>query len=147
MNAKDYLSQAYRLDEKINSDVEEAARLHEMATSIGSLAYGERVQTSPTGDAPFVHPTEKIELMEIQIDQEVDLLVDLKYQIRTVIAAVENKDEQLVLRYKYLHYDTWEKIAEIMRADSRTVRRWHDDALKHVKIPDDPIIIRKMLEK
>ena len=96
MNAKDYLSQAYRLDEKINSDVEEAARLHEMATSIGSLAYGERVQTSPTGDAPFVHPTEKIELMEIQIDQEVDLLVDLKYQIRTVIAAVENKDEQLV---------------------------------------------------
>jgi DNA-directed RNA polymerase specialized sigma subunit len=141
MNAKDYLNQAYRLDEKINSDVEEAARLHEMATSIGSLAYGEKVQTSPSGDAPFVRPTEKIELMENQIDREVDLLVDLKYQIRSVIAAVENKDEQMVLRYKYLHFDTWEKIGELMKADARTVRRWHGEALKHVKVPDNPIII------
>lgn len=85
--------------------------------------------------------------MENQIDREVDLYVDLKDQIRDVIAAVENTDEQMVLRYRYIHNDTWEKIGEILKADARTVRRWHDDALKHVKIPDDPIIIRKMLEK
>ena len=147
MNAREYLSQAYRLDQRINSDLEEVGRLRMMASAIGSPALNERVQTSPNGDAPFVRSIEKIVLMENQIDREVDLYVDLKDQIRDVIAAVENTDEQMVLRYRYIHNDTWEKIGEILKADARTVRRWHDDALKHVKIPGDPIIIRKMLEK
>jgi DNA-directed RNA polymerase sigma subunit (sigma70/sigma32) len=69
------------------------------------------------------------------------MYVDLKEQNRGVIAKVENTDEQMVLRYRYLHNDTWEKIGEILKADSRTVRRWHDEALKHVKVPDEPIII------
>lgn len=147
MNAREYLSQAYRLDQRINSDLEEVGRLRMMTSAIGSPAFNERVQTSPNGDAPFVRSIEKIMLMENQIDREVDLYVDLKDQIRDVIAAVENTDEQMVLRYRYIHNDTWEKIGEILKADARTVRRWHDDALKHVKIPDDPIIIRKVLEK
>ena len=79
--------------------------------------------------------------MEAQIDKEIDLYVDLKEQIRFVIAKVEDTDEQMVLRYRYLHNDTWEKIGEILKADARTVRRWHDQALKHVVVPENPIII------
>ncbi|MDY6334990.1 MAG: RNA polymerase subunit sigma-70 [Lachnospiraceae bacterium] len=141
MNAREYLGQAYRLDQRINSDLEEVGRLRMMAASVGSPSFGERVQTSHNGDAPFVRSIEKISIMENQIDREVDLYVDLKDQIRAVIAEVKNIDEQMVLRYRYLHNDTWEKIGEILKADSRTVRRWHDNAIKHVKIPDDPIII------
>ena len=38
MTNKEYLRQAYRLDQKINSDIEEVARLREMASSISSRA-------------------------------------------------------------------------------------------------------------
>ena len=60
MTSKEYLRQAYRLDQKINSDIEEVARLREMAGSISSPVLGEKVQASRSGDAPFVRVVEKI---------------------------------------------------------------------------------------
>lgn len=60
MTAKEYLRQAYRLDQKINSDLEEVAALREMASSVSSPQLSERVQTSRKGDAPFVRCLEKI---------------------------------------------------------------------------------------
>ena len=39
MTAKEYLRQAYRLDQKINSDLEEVAALREMASSVSSAAF------------------------------------------------------------------------------------------------------------
>ena len=39
MTAKEYLKQAYRLDHRINSDLEEVAQLRGMAMSISSPAW------------------------------------------------------------------------------------------------------------
>lgn len=36
MTAKEYLGQAYRLDQRINANLEEVARLREMASSVSS---------------------------------------------------------------------------------------------------------------
>lgn len=141
MTNKEYLRQAYRLDQKINSDIEEVARLREMATSISSPVLGDKVQTSRSGDAPFVRSIEKILLLEEKIDREIDTLVDLKQQMRDVIAAVPDTDERMVLRYRYIHNLTWEQIGNELNADARTIRRWHGSALVHVVLPDDPIKI------
>lgn len=141
MTNKEYLRQAYRLDQKINSDIEEVARLREMATSISSPVLGDKVQTSHSGDAPFVRSIEKILLLEEKIDREIDTLVDLKQQMRDVIAAVPDTDERMVLRYRYIHNLTWEQIGNELNADARTIRRWHGSALVHVVLPDDPIKI------
>ena len=46
MTAKEYLSQAYRLDQRINSNIEEISRLREMVCSISSPSWEEKVQTS-----------------------------------------------------------------------------------------------------
>ena len=54
MTAKEYLSQAYRLDQRINSNIEEVTMLREMASSISSPSWGEKVQTSRSTEAPFV---------------------------------------------------------------------------------------------
>ena len=141
MTNKEYLRQAYRLDQKINSDIEEVARLREMATSISSPVMGDKVQTSRNGDAPFVRSIEKILTLEEKIDQEIDLLVDLKSQMRDVIAAVPDTDERMVLRYRYIHNLTWERIGNELNADARTIRRWHGSALVNGVLPDDPIKI------
>lgn len=141
MTAKEYLRQAYRLDQKINSDLEEVAALREMASSVSSPQLGDRVQTSRKGEAPFVRSLEKIMELEDKINREIDLLVDLKKEIRSVITTVEDTDERMVLKYRYIHNYTWEQIGNELHADARTVRRWHGSALTHVILPSDPIRI------
>ena len=141
MTAKEYLRQAYRLDQKINSDLEEVAALREMASSVSSPQLSERIQTSRKGDAPFVRCLEKIIELEDKINKEIDLLVELKKEIRTVITTVEDTDERMVLKYRYVHNYTWEQIGNELHADARTVRRWHGKALLHVVLPENPITV------
>lgn len=141
MTAKEYLHQAYRLDQRINSNLEELAALREMASSISSPQLSERVQTSKQADAPFVKNLEKIMALEDRINTEVNLLMELKDEIRRVITAVPNTDERMVLKYRYVHNYTWEQIGTELHADSRTVRRWHGKALQHVILPKNPVTI------
>ena len=141
MTAKEFLSQAYRLDQRINSDIAEITRLREMACSISSPSWEDKVQTSRNTDAPFVRCLEKIMDLEQKVNDEIDTLIDLKRQIRVTIESVPNTDEQLVLRYRYIHNCTWEQIGNELNADARTIRRWHKDALQKVKIPSDAIEI------
>lgn len=141
MRVKEYLHQAYRLDHRINSDIEEMTRLREMATSVSSPVFGDKVQTSHIGEAPFVRCVEKIMALEAQINAEIDTLVDLKEQIRAVIDKVPDTDERMVLRYRYVHNYTWEQIGNELNADKSTVRRWHGNALLHAEMPENPIVI------
>ncbi len=141
MTPKEYLHQAYRLDHRINSDIEELTRLREMSVSISSPPLTERVQTGRSKDAPFVRCLYKIQELEEKINAEVDLYVDLKSEIRSIIEKVENTDEQMVLRYRYIHNMTWEQIGDELRADRTTVYRWHNTALHHVVLPENPIRI------
>ena len=75
--------------------------------------------------------------LEEKINEEIDLLVNLKEEIRSVIDMVSNTDERMVLRYRYIHNYTWEQIGDVLGADSRTVRRWHGQALGHVTLPEN----------
>lgn len=141
MTAKEYLRQAYRLDQKISSDLEEVASLREMSASVSSPQLTERVQTSKNTDAPFVRALEKIMDLEERINKEIELLMELKKEIRVVITTVEDTDERMVLKYRYVHNYTWEQIGNELHADARTVRRWHGKALQHVIMPEKPITI------
>ena len=141
MTNKEYLRQAYRLDQRISSDIEEVGLLREMASSISAPSAAEKVQTSRNWEAPFVRSVEKILALEDTINREIDLLVDLKEQMRDVIAAVPDTDERMVLRYRYIHSLTWEQIGQEMNADERTIRRWHGNALQHVVLPENPVVI------
>jgi DNA-directed RNA polymerase specialized sigma subunit len=144
MTSKDYLRQAYRLDQRINSDIAEAARLREMSVSVSSPAFDERVQTSRDADAPFVRCLEKIMALEEHINREIDLYVDLKEQIRTVIETVPNMDERMVLKYRYVHNMTWEQIADKLYESVSTIKRQHGSGLTHVKMPETPVVIGKL---
>lgn len=143
MTAKEYLHQAYRLDHKINSDLEEIERLREMAASVSAPKLGDRVQNTKNNEAPFQKYLDKVFMLEERINQEINTYIDLKRQIRDMIAKVDNTDEQMVLRYRYIHNMTWDEIGDELHADKSTVRRWHGQALLHVVLPNNPIIIGK----
>lgn len=68
-------------------------------------------------------------------------VVGLKAQIRSVIEAVTDPNERMVLRYRYIHNMTWDQIGDELHADARTVRRWQGTALLHVQLSEEPIIV------
>jgi DNA-directed RNA polymerase specialized sigma24 family protein len=141
MTVKEYLRQAYRLDHRIDSDISEMERLREMACSIGAPGFEEHYAPNHPTEAPFIRALEKVWKLEEKINAEIDRLVDLKAQMRGVIEAVSDPDERMVLRYRYIHNMTWEKIGDVLHADRTTVYRWHNTAIRHVVLPDDPIQI------
>ena len=142
MEIKEYLSQSYRLNQRIESNLLEIERLKDMSLSVSAICYDrEVVQTTRSTEAYFVKCLAKIDELRLEIDEEVKLMVELKKQIRDTIMNVENIDEKMVLVYRYIQNHTWEQIGEKLNADARTIRRWHGKAIKKVVLPEKLIKI------
>lgn len=136
MTAKQYLKQAYRLNELINSDLEEVAQLRDFSTSISSPSFdSEPVSGSRPQEAKFEKAVLKIIDLESKINAEIDSYVNLKAEIRETINQLDDADEKLLLRYRYINFFTWEDIAEKMNVSIRTIHRIHASALQNVKLP------------
>ena len=87
-------------------------------------------------EAPFVRCLEKIDEIQRSVEEKVAYLVRLKEEINTAIDMLENRDEQLVLRYRYLDDCTWEEISRMLNVSLRTVHRIHGSALQNFSVPD-----------
>lgn len=128
MKAKEYLGKAYRLDQRINSKLDQVASLNELATKA----------TSTLSDMPK-NPNKAISTMENtickiidlqdEINKDIDRLVDLKTQIATTIKNIENYEYQTLLEKRYLCFETWEQIAVDMHYSLRWIHILHGKAL------------------
>lgn len=135
MTAKEYLSQAYRLDQRINSKIEQVASLNELATKCTSTLTG--MPRNPNrASSTMADAVEKIIDLQNEINHDIDCLVDLKREIVTVIKAIENPEYQTLLEKRYLCFLTWEKIAVDMGYDLRWLYRVHKRALDEIHVPD-----------
>lgn len=136
MTAKEYLSGAYRLDELIKSYQRELASLKELSLSIGSQDTSkDAVCVSKDNSASFTRIVDKIADLEAKINSEIERYISLKDEIHSVIEKVENNDEKLCLRLRYIEYMSWSKISYQMKYDDRQVYRIHGKALEHVVLP------------
>ena len=132
MTAKEYLEQVYYLDSRIRSNLQELADLRKMVYSVSSPSLEQSYNPNRPTEAPFVRGIESMDILERQIKAETDSLFRFKEGIRTAINTVENHDEQMVLRYRYIHKMTWKQIGAKMGVNEKTARRWHDSALSKV---------------
>lgn len=138
MQAKDYLRQAYRLNELIQCNKQELANLRYLSDDIPGVDYSkDRVQTSSPHEARFTKIVAKIIDLENAIQADIELLLSLKLEIRTVINAVKDNEERLLLKHRYLNFLSWDDICEQMNVSMRTAHRIHTSALSHVKVPGE----------
>ena len=142
MTVKEYLGQAYLLDQRIKSDTLECEELRQMAESISSPGFEEHFNASKNTDAPYIHTLEKLWEMEEKVMVELALLVNLKQQIRATIDLVEKNEQQTVLKYRYIHNYTWVRIGELLNADPVTVQRWHNKAISKMVVPENAINLK-----
>ena len=136
MNAKEFLRKSHRLNDLINSNLNELSILRDQAVCISAQSF-EREKLSGPG-----YVTSKIEDIvlkiisyEILVNEEIDRLVDLKEAIRLAIQCIENQDQQLVLRLHYLEFLPWPDVQRRMNLSEKQVHRLHGEALKLIKVP------------
>lgn len=131
MKAKEYLQQLQRLDTVINQKIKEVHDLRLQAQSTGGLDYSkERVQTSPSGDAPFVKLIGRVIDLEVEINAEIDRYVDEKHKIINEIQALKDADHISLLYKRYVEFKKFEVIAVEMNYTYRYVLNMHGYALK-----------------
>lgn len=110
MTAKEYLSQAYRLDQRIDAKIAQVASLNELATRCTATLTG--MPRNPNhGSSTMADAVCKIIDLQEEINHDIDCLVDLKRDIVEVIKAVDNSEYQILLEKRYLCFHTWEQIA------------------------------------
>ena len=131
MNAKEYLNQAFRLNQLIESNIAELKALRELTVSVGGVRYkADKVQESNRAGSKVERGVVKMIELENKINREIDEYVDLKGEIRDAIHIIPNSDERLVLRYRYIEFLKWGEIVKRLRLDERRVYQLHGEALK-----------------
>ena len=129
MNAKEYLNRVRFADISINTKNDELYHLKLKSLQVSPQSQGERVQSSGSG-GDFTKIIDKIFLLQDKINEEVDRLVELKDQARTLIHRLTDERYKTVLTEYYLNHKTWEQVANCMNYDLRWVYRIHGKALK-----------------
>jgi RNA polymerase sigma factor (sigma-70 family) len=136
MTAKEYLNQARHLDALINCRLREIDYWKDLSSGISGSSFEPHYNPNHPTEAPFVRCLEKIDLIQREVEEKVTYLVRLKEEINTAIDMLESRDEQLLLRYRYLDDFTWEEIARMLNVSLRTVHRIHGSALQNFSVPD-----------
>ena len=131
MTTKEYLSQAHRLDQRIDAKIAQVASLNDLATKCTATLTG--MPRNPNGGgSTMADAVCKIIDLQEEINRDIDHLVDLKREIVAVIKAVEDTEYQILLEKRYLCFHTWEQIAVDMHYSGKWVQKMHDRALEVV---------------
>ncbi|CQR75085.1 hypothetical protein SOV_35890 [Sporomusa ovata DSM 2662] len=133
MNAKEYLSQAFRLDRKINNKLRHTVSLREMATQGTRSIHAQRVSGTDK-HSPMENAITRLVDLECEIDADIDRLVDLKRELAAFISQVDNQVCKMLLELRYLEGNTWEDVAEQMGYDLRSIYWLHGKTLQELDL-------------
>lgn len=128
MSPKEYLSQAFYLDKRINSKLEQLHELKVLAekvTTTLSPVPGSESHNNHRGEDTIV----KIVVMEQELNADIDKLVDLKREIARKISCMEDPDQRTLLELRYISFREWMDISGLMHMSLRNVYYLHGQAL------------------
>lgn len=144
MTAKEFLSQAYKLDRQAEMLLAKADKLRASLYGRGISYDGSKVKGGVNGDMSGV--IEKVIEYERQTDEVIDRLVAKRLEIERAIAAVPDEVQREVLERRYLLYQPWDSyydkhtgdyvkgIYESMHYSRRQMFRIHGEALCSVSL-------------
>ena len=131
MTSKEYLSQAFRLDECIRTKMTQIESLNALAEKCTSVLSD--MPKSPNRAVKSMEDTiAKIVDLQTELDSQMKALVSLKKEIMGVIQQVGDCECRLLLEKRYLCFMKWETIAVEMHYTHRWVTEMHGKALREV---------------
>ena len=137
MNAKEYLSQAFYLEQQVQSKLEQLDQLNALATRV----------TAHLSEAPVSHSRNVSSMQDTVIrileerenlNRKIDELVNKKIEITSLINQVQTVSYRLILEKRYICFFTWEHIAADLNCSRRQVQFKHKNAL---------VVVQRLLDQ
>ncbi len=135
MTAQQYLERASLCEYFIRSNEREIEKLIVQATGLSGKGFDERVQSSKR-NVSLDNILDKIAQLRKKIEQETEDYYTFKIEAWDIINAVENEDEKLVLRMRYIEGMKFKDISKEMHRAERGVYNIHKRALENIVIPE-----------
>lgn len=136
MNKKEFLSQPYKLQKRIDLGIEQAERFRSLAEnghapSLGGGGGGGGASHS------FVE-TQTIRYMAIkeEIEKNTAKLIKLSSVIKNAIYNINNLEVEYILEARYLNFKDWQRISDDLEISKNYVYRLHKKGLDLIKIPE-----------
>jgi len=131
MTAKEYLGQAYRLDQRINSKLEQVQSLRELSVKASAT-----LTDMPRSGTRNVQRMEdiiaKMVDIETEINNDIDDLISTKQEVMSIIKGVAKQEHQSLLELRYMCFKSWEQIACELNYSISWVLKVHHKALRAV---------------
>ena len=138
MNPKEYMAQAFLLDQQIDTKLEQVDSLRRLAVKATNLMTG--MPGSPSRNQSSMEDIViKMVDLEREINSDIDALVDLKRQMVRLLRQVPDTEHRMVLEKRYLCFKPWEQIALDLGFSIHHLYKIHNEALKEIAnwIPKD----------
>lgn len=130
---KEYLKQYRKACKKLKTLQEQAESLQEVQSS----AKVQRISDMPkghSGQSDLSDIIVKFEELQRKINDKIKESLALRLEIENAILTVEDTEEEMVLKMRYIEFRHWEDIAKAMRYSIRHVYRIHGQALRDLQI-------------
>ena len=128
--AKDFLSEAARLDTRVRCKLEQLEALRSLAQRVtGSMAVHAGAVTS--GHGRTEDSVVRIVMLQRELEEDIDTLLGLKRRIGALVAALPSPEHRTLLELRYLCFRPWEEIAEEMHYSLHHLYKLHNAALDH----------------
>ena len=129
MDVKKYFCQAHRIDQRINSKLEQIISLRTLATKVNSAISDIPISfTNNQGVISKVVP--RIVDLELEINEEIKTLIDVKKKIYQLIKIIKNPELKIILELRYLNLKKWSNIAVDMGYSVQNIYKLHNKAIK-----------------
>ena len=132
MTAKEYLSQAYRLNRLANTKMEQIENLRAISEKVTSSYSAEQVSHSRNVTS-MEDTIVRIVAAQDDLNRQLNEIVRLQVEISALIDKVQNVNYSQILTKRYLRFMPWNKIASDMGYSRRWVLQKHTQALEIVE--------------
>lgn len=128
MNAKQWLGRVQYIDRRIEAKAEQAMRIR--ARLEGRRAILSDMPRGGSGD--WTDALANLIALEQEIDQEIDGLIIARREIVKTIDALPDERMRTLLELRYLNGWGWQRVADALHYDRRSVTNLHCAALQLV---------------
>ena len=133
MTAREYLTQAKTLNARIMRQLYRRDELYALMTC--RTAKLSKIPGGGRNDRPLEDAMAKYVLLEEEINRQIDALVDLKEEIRSVIGQLPDETEKLVLEMYYLENKSLSQIGKELGYHADSVEHIARTAVRKIRIP------------
>ena len=132
MTAREYLSQAYRLNRLANTKKEQIENLRTLSGKV-TASYGVEQVSHSRNVASMEDTIMRIGAAQEDLNRQLNEIVRLQVEISLLIGRVQNVNYSQILTKRYLRFMTWNRIASEMGYSRRWVLEKHGQALDVVE--------------